>query len=90
MIGFLALTTTAIRQGRRLALTFRCLNLGYNSKELGYVRLYECSMIAEIELGRGDQIRKRDVRDLRMNLIKPVASTYIVSDPKQCTSIRPA
>src|SRR5687767_3614577 len=35
------------------------------SKEVGYVRLYECSMIAEIELGRGDQIRKRDVRDLR-------------------------
>jgi hypothetical protein len=54
------------------------------SKEVGYVRLYECSMIAEIELGRGDQIRKRDVRDLRMNLIKPVESTYIVSDPDQC------
>jgi hypothetical protein len=56
------------------------------SKEVGYVRLYECSMIAEIELGRGDQIRKREVRDLRVNLIKPVESTYIVSDPKQCTS----
>ena len=54
------------------------------SKELSYTRLYECSMIAEIELGRGDQIRKREVRDLRVNLIKPVEATYIVSDPDQC------
>ncbi len=56
------------------------------SKELGYLRLYECSLIAEIELGRGANVRKREVRDLRVDLIKPVEATYIVSDPKQCTS----
>jgi hypothetical protein len=54
------------------------------SKELGYLRLYECTMIAEIELGRGANVRKREVRDLRENLIKPVESTYIVKDPDQC------
>jgi hypothetical protein len=55
------------------------------SKELGYLRLYECTMIAEIELGRKAQVLKREVRDLRENLIKPVEATYIVSDPAQCT-----
>jgi len=54
------------------------------SKELGYLRLYECTMIAEIELGRGANVRKREIRDLRVDLIKPVEATYIVSDPGQC------
>jgi len=54
------------------------------SAELGYLRLYECSLIAEIELGRGASVRKREVRDLRVDLIKPVEATYIVSDPDQC------
>ena len=56
------------------------------SKELGYLRLYECTMIAEIELGRGANVRKREVRDLRENLIKPVESTYIVKDPDHASS----
>ena len=54
------------------------------SKEVGYVRLYECTAIAEIEAGRGASVRKREIRDLRVNLIKPVEATYIVSDPDQC------
>jgi hypothetical protein len=52
------------------------------SKELGYLRLYECTMIAESELGRN--VHKRELRDLRVDLIKPVDATYVVSDPGQC------
>ncbi|HEY5372858.1 MAG TPA: hypothetical protein VIK01_04190 [Polyangiaceae bacterium] len=53
-------------------------------KEIGYNRLYECTAIAEIELGRGAQVAKRDLRDLRKNLITPVKDTYVLSDPGQC------
>ena len=55
----------------------------YN-KELGYTRIYECSAIAEVELGRGAQIRKRELRDLRENLIKPIPDTYVFSNPGRC------
>ena len=44
------------------------------SHELGYRRIYECTGIAEIELGRGDAVRKRDYRDLSDNRLKPFAS----------------
>lgn len=54
------------------------------SKELGYLRLYECTMIAEVELGRGASVHKRELRDLRVDLIKPVDATYVFSDPGQC------
>jgi hypothetical protein len=55
----------------------------YN-QELSYTRIYECTAIAEIELGRGAEVRKRELRDLRENLIKPNTDTYVVSDPSQC------
>jgi hypothetical protein len=54
------------------------------SKELGYLRLYECTMIAESELGRAAAVHKRELRDLRVDLIKPVDATYVFSDPGQC------
>ena len=54
------------------------------SKELGYLRLYECTLIGEIELGRGTSVKKRDYRDLSVDLIKPVEASYIVSDPGKC------
>jgi len=54
------------------------------SREVGYTRLYECSAIAEIENGRGEAVRKRDLRDLRVNLIRPIEDTYVVSDPGEC------
>ena len=39
----------------------------------------------EVELGRGAQIRKREIRDLSAkNLIVPTTETYIFSDPGQC------
>ncbi len=55
----------------------------YND-ELGYTRLYECTAIAENELGHGQQLRKRELRDLRVNLIKPIPDTYVFSNPEQC------
>jgi len=54
-------------------------------REVGYTRLYECTAIAEIELGRAANVRKRDIRDLRVNLIKPIIDTEVVKDPKHCT-----
>jgi len=54
------------------------------SNEVGYTRLYECTAIAEIELGRGDEIRKREIRDLRVNLIKPMTDSYIFTNPERC------
>jgi hypothetical protein len=54
------------------------------SKELGYKRLYECTFVAEIENGRGADIRKREIRDLSVNLIKPSTETYVFENPEQC------
>jgi len=53
--------------------------------EIGYDHLYTCTAIAEVELGRGAQIRKREIRDLSAkNLIVPTTETYIFDDPGQC------
>lgn len=53
--------------------------------EIGYDRLYTCTAIAEVEAGRGAQIRKREIRDLSAkNLIVPSTETYIFDDPGQC------
>ncbi|HEY3234412.1 MAG TPA: hypothetical protein VGJ84_06830 [Polyangiaceae bacterium] len=54
--------------------------------EIGYTRLYECASIAEVELGRGQSVRDREIRDLRVNLIKPMADTYVLSRPEECKS----
>lgn len=55
------------------------------SHELGYQRLYECAAVAEIENGRGAAVKSRELRDLRVNLIKPIKDTYVVSEPEECT-----
>jgi hypothetical protein len=56
------------------------------SSELGYTRLYTCSMVAEVENGRADQVKNplRSIRDLTDNLIKPISETYVLEDPDQC------
>lgn len=54
------------------------------SEELGYTRLYDCTLVAEVENGRLDQVKNRQVRDLNVNLIKDVKDTYILKDPDQC------
>ena len=49
------------------------------SKEVGYDRLYECTTDRR-DRARTRRItsRKREIRDLRVNLIKPIEATYIV------------
>lgn len=54
--------------------------------EVGYGRLYECTAIAEVELGFGNKLKKQELRDLRVNLIRPIPDTYVFSDPAQCKS----
>lgn len=54
------------------------------SHALGYTHLYDCTMIAEVENGRGAQIQKREVRDLRVNLIRPVTETESFQNPSDC------
>ena len=52
--------------------------------EVRYTRLYDCTLIAEVDNGRRSQVARREFRDLRVNLIKPVSDTYVLSDPDQC------
>lgn len=52
--------------------------------ELGYTRLYDCTLVAEIDNGRRAQVARREFRDLRVNLLKPASETYVLSDPDQC------
>src|SRR4051812_13747788 len=53
-------------------------------KEIGYTELYECTAVAEVDLGRGAAVAKRDLRDLHVNLIKPIKDTYVLTHPEQC------
>lgn len=54
-------------------------------EEIGYQRLYTCTSLAEVELGHGKKIRKREIRDLSArNLIVPTTKTYIFDNPGQC------
>lgn len=55
------------------------------SNELGYGRLYECTAVAEVELGFGEQLKEKELRALRNhNLIQPIVDTYVFDDPSQC------
>jgi hypothetical protein len=54
-------------------------------REIGYDRLYTCTAIAEVEAGRGQEIRRRAIRDLgAKNLIVPITETFVFSDPDRC------
>jgi len=52
------------------------------SHALGYTRLYECTMVAEVENGRN--VSKREIRDLSVNLVRPVGETYLFKHPEEC------
>ena len=54
------------------------------SEELGYQRLYDCTLIAEVDNGRGSQVKTREFRDLSVNLIKKASDTYIINEPERC------
>ena len=54
------------------------------SNELGYERIYECTAAAEIELGRGNEVEQRDLRDLRENLIRPNTDPIVKRRVAEC------
>jgi len=54
------------------------------SQELGYNRLYECAEAAETALGRGAQVNRRELRDLRENLIKPISDPTVQKYIAEC------
>jgi hypothetical protein len=51
-------------------------------RELGYERLYTCTAIAQADLGMGNEVRSRKLRDLSEDLLIP-AST-VLEHPEQC------
>jgi hypothetical protein len=56
------------------------------SAELGYTRLYECTAVAEVELGFGSRLKGQELRDLGAeNLIKPITDTHVFDEPERCT-----
>ncbi len=53
-------------------------------EELGYHRLYECAAAAEIDLGRGAEVTRRELRDLRVNLIKKNSNPDVQANIAAC------
>ncbi|MBX3128684.1 MAG: hypothetical protein KF718_18325 [Polyangiaceae bacterium] len=53
-------------------------------EELGYHRLYECAAAAEIDLGRGAEVNRRELRDLRVNLIKKNSNPEVQANIAAC------
>lgn len=56
-------------------------------EELGYKRIYECTAAAEMELGRGAAVRSREMRDLRVNLIKKNSEPDVQAHIEECRQI---
>jgi uncharacterized protein YjeT (DUF2065 family) len=53
--------------------------------EVGYKRLYACTVIAEVELGLANHVRTKKVRNLAGdNLLESAQDTYVFKDPDQC------
>src|SRR5262249_49140620 len=51
--------------------------------ELGYTRLYECTAVADVEEGFGDDVRRRFIRNLETNVLEP--GERILRNPTACT-----
>ena len=54
------------------------------TQELGYKRIYECAAAAEIDMGKGAEVRRRELRDLRVNLIKPNTAPDVAAHIDEC------
>jgi hypothetical protein len=52
--------------------------------ELGYKRLYECSLLAEAETRGRKPAATREVRDLKTNALKPLSAIGILDQPERC------
>jgi hypothetical protein len=53
-------------------------------KELGYVSLYECTAVAEVEDGRIDDVVSRKIRDLSTN--KVISTKKVMLEKEKCLS----
>ena len=53
-------------------------------KEVGYSRLYECTAVAEMELGRTAAVNAREIRNLRENLIRPMSDPTVQKYLAEC------
>jgi hypothetical protein len=51
-------------------------------RELGYTRLYECAVVADVEAGHAARLAGTGIRNLETNLIERVDS--ILDDPDRC------
>jgi hypothetical protein len=51
-------------------------------RELGYERIYDCTLVADAESGYGRLVRRGGVRNLRTRLIKPARE--VLADPGAC------
>ena len=51
--------------------------------ELGYTRLYECAVIADVEAGLGDAVARREIVDLHSYGVVPAAE--LAAHPERCT-----
>ncbi len=54
------------------------------AQELSYEKIYVCSAIADAETGNAKTVKRRKLRDLRVNLAVP--SSEALEHPEECTS----
>lgn len=50
--------------------------------ELGYEKLYDCAVVANVENGRRDEVARQTITDLRTNII--VKTDELVANPQRC------
>lgn len=53
----------------------------YN-RELGYKGLYECTAIAQVDLGMGNEVKARKLRNLEVDILESTAAT--LANPQKC------
>jgi hypothetical protein len=51
-------------------------------RELGYTRLYECTAVAQADLGMGNEVRSRKLRDLSIDALQP--ASVVLEHPENC------
>lgn len=51
-------------------------------RELGYERLYQCAAVAQVDLGMGNEVKARKLRNLAEDVLEPTART--LEHPEEC------
>jgi hypothetical protein len=55
--------------------------------ELRYTGIYSCTAAAEMDLGRREAVARRDMRDLRVNSIRPVTAPEVQRQIQDCRDV---